>query len=69
MRKKNKIELTCYCGDSVEYRKINDDYILTSPLKFVPYDYKFNAEKMKQLLEVLLWGSQELKITIEKVDE
>lgn len=69
MQKKNKIELTCYCGDSIEYRKNNDDYILTSPLKFIPYDYKFDGEKMKQLLEVLLMGSQELKITIEKVDE
>lgn len=69
MSKKNKIELICYCGDCIEYKKYYDYYILTSPLKFIPYDYKFNEEKMKQLIEVLLRGSSKLKITIEKVDE
>ena len=69
MSKKNKIELICYCGDDIEYKAFNDVYILTSPLKFIPYDYKFNEEKMKQLIEVLLRGSSKLKITIEKVDD
>ena len=69
MSKKNKIELVCYCGDDIEYKVFNDVYILTSSLKFIPYDYKFNEEKMKQLIEVLLRGSPKLKITIEKVDD
>ena len=69
MSKKNKIELICYCGDGIEYKAFNDGYILTSPLKFIPYDYKFNEEKMKQLIEVLLIGSARLKITIEKVSD
>ena len=66
--KKNEIKLICYCSDSVNYKKFNDDYILTSPLNFIPYDNKFNKEKMKQLLDVLLIGSAKLKITIEKVN-
>ena len=69
MLKKNKVKLECYCADCIEYKIFNDVYILTSPLKFIPYDYKFNEEKMKQLIEVLLRGNQRLKITIEKVDE
>ena len=69
MSKKNKIKLECYCADCIEYKKFNNVCILTSSLKFFPYDYKFSEEKMKQLIEVLLRGEQRLKITIEKVDE
>ena len=69
MSKKNKIELICYCGDDIEYKAFNDVYILTSRLKFIPCDYKFNEEKMKRLIEVLLRGSARLKITIEKVSD
>lgn len=66
---KNKIELVCYCGDSIEYKKNNDNFILTSPLKFIPYNLKFDEEQMKQLINMLLKGDSRLKITIEKVED
>ena len=67
--KKDKIQLICYCSDSVQFQKHIDKSALVSSLKFVPYDLIFTDEEMQNINNMLLTGSPKIKITIEKVDE
>lgn len=65
--KKNKIQLECYFSGDMSYEKHNSNtYILTTPLKFIPYDLKFDELEIKKIIELLLKGDTHLKITIEK---
>lgn len=66
--KKDKIQLICYCAGDIQCQKHNNKIALASSLKFIPYDLIFTDEEMKNIINMLLFGSQRLKITIEKVD-
>lgn len=65
---KKKIVLECYASDDIQYLKQNDMYYLTKPLKFIPFKLKYTENELKDLVNILLKGQQNLKITIEKAD-
>lgn len=67
--KKDKVQLNCYCSDGITFEKHNDKVSLASSLKFVPYNLIFTNEEANNIINMLLFGSKQLKITIEKVDE
>lgn len=66
--KKDKIELICYCANDIEFRfdKINKKYIITKPFKFIPCDLLYTENGIKNIINVLLKGNPQLKITIER---
>lgn len=62
----NKIELICHNVGDVSYKKQNKKYELCGSLHLLPCNLEFNEEEIKILINMLLKGSHNLKITIEK---
>lgn len=65
--KKSKIELECYCAESISFERHYDKIALTSPLSFVPFDLIFTEDEFKKIISTIMIGNPQLKITIEKI--
>ena len=65
--KKNKVELICYCADNLIFESEDKGYTITKPLKFIPFNLHYTEEEVINVINVLIRGNPQLKITIEKV--